>query len=212
MPQRQPLQILAAAETYTAAHSNAESLTHWVRPGIEHTSLWILAGFVTTEPQQKLQSIALMKLFIFLRLCYNYVTNNHFSATFLLIWVTLTNRYKWVSKNANSIDHKIDTENAVPFSLGNKTLSTNRGPECLSESEETVFVQLKHFLSGRQCPRVLISMWDFFSADTGNKVLFQNYTSVYLCTKYTVWIKTGTQVVISAQFIAMFSWCVLCWV
>ena len=33
------------------SHSNAGSLTHWVRPGIRPTSSWILVGFVTTEPQ-----------------------------------------------------------------------------------------------------------------------------------------------------------------
>ena len=33
------------------AHSNARSLTQWVRPGIEPASSWILVRFVTTEPQ-----------------------------------------------------------------------------------------------------------------------------------------------------------------
>ena len=41
--------------TYTTAHSNSGSLTHWVRPGIQPTSSWILVGFVTTEPQRELQ-------------------------------------------------------------------------------------------------------------------------------------------------------------
>ena len=41
----------AASVTYTAAHSNAGSLTHRVRPGIEPTSSWILVGFITAEPQ-----------------------------------------------------------------------------------------------------------------------------------------------------------------
>ena len=40
--------------TYTTAHSNARSLTHWVRPGIEPMSSWILVGFITTEPWQEL--------------------------------------------------------------------------------------------------------------------------------------------------------------
>ena len=31
-----------------------DSLTHWVRPGIEPKSSWILVGFVTVEPQQEL--------------------------------------------------------------------------------------------------------------------------------------------------------------
>ena len=36
---------------YTTAHGNAESLTHWARPGIEPTSSWVLVGFVTAERQ-----------------------------------------------------------------------------------------------------------------------------------------------------------------
>ena len=40
--------------TYTTAHGNAESLTHWMRPGIEPTSSWILGTFVSAEPQQQL--------------------------------------------------------------------------------------------------------------------------------------------------------------
>ena len=40
--------------TYTTAHGNARSLTHWVRPGIKPASSWILVGFVTTEPWREL--------------------------------------------------------------------------------------------------------------------------------------------------------------
>ena len=39
--------------SYTTAHSNAESLTHWARPGIEPTSSWILVRFVSALPQQE---------------------------------------------------------------------------------------------------------------------------------------------------------------
>ena len=40
--------------TYTTVQGNAGSLTHWVRPGIEPESSWVLVGFFTTEPQQEL--------------------------------------------------------------------------------------------------------------------------------------------------------------
>ena len=43
--------IQAESATYTIAHNNAGSLTHWVRPGMEPASSWILVGFVTTERQ-----------------------------------------------------------------------------------------------------------------------------------------------------------------
>ena len=48
--------------TYTTAHGNAGFLTHWVRPGIKPASSWILARFVTTEPQWELWA----NIFLFL--------------------------------------------------------------------------------------------------------------------------------------------------
>lgn len=39
--------------TYSTAHGNSGSLTHWARPGIEPS--WILAGFVSAVPQWELQ-------------------------------------------------------------------------------------------------------------------------------------------------------------
>ena len=47
-------QIQATSATYTTAHGNAESLTHWVRPGIEPESFWILVGFISTEVRLEL--------------------------------------------------------------------------------------------------------------------------------------------------------------
>ena len=56
MPQSQQCQIWALSATYTTVHGNAASLTHppWVGSGIEPTPLWMLVGFVTTEPQWEL--------------------------------------------------------------------------------------------------------------------------------------------------------------
>ena len=48
-PQPQPCRIWAAPVTYTTAHGDAGSLTHWWRPGIKSSSLWILVGFITAE-------------------------------------------------------------------------------------------------------------------------------------------------------------------
>ena len=53
-PQPQQCQIPVVTATYTTAHSNAGSLTHWVRPGIKLMSLGMLVEFVTTEPQREL--------------------------------------------------------------------------------------------------------------------------------------------------------------
>ena len=40
------LRIWAKSASYTAAHDNTGSLTHWVRPGIEPVSSWILVMFL----------------------------------------------------------------------------------------------------------------------------------------------------------------------
>ena len=46
MPQPQPRRIQATAATYTTAHGDTESLTHWSRPGIKPETSWFLVGFV----------------------------------------------------------------------------------------------------------------------------------------------------------------------
>ena len=62
LPQRQQCQVQAMSATYTAAHSNARSLTHWAKPGTESTSSWILVGFVTAESPWELPQLSFFKL------------------------------------------------------------------------------------------------------------------------------------------------------
>ena len=56
-PQQHQCQIWAMSVTCTTALSNVRSFTHWVRPGIESVSSWLLVRFVTTELQQELLNI-----------------------------------------------------------------------------------------------------------------------------------------------------------
>ena len=49
-------QIRAAAVAYATVYSKAGSLTHWVRPGMEHTSSWILVRFIPAVPERQLLS------------------------------------------------------------------------------------------------------------------------------------------------------------
>ena len=44
--------------TYTTAHGNAESLTHWTRPGIEPATSWFLVGFVSAASRWELHDVA----------------------------------------------------------------------------------------------------------------------------------------------------------
>ena len=56
---------------YTIAHSsNTRSLTHWAKPGIEPTSSWILMGFLTTEPQEELQTYEVLRRILLCLSCW----------------------------------------------------------------------------------------------------------------------------------------------
>ena len=86
-----------AASLYHSSQQQAGSLTHWVRPGIEPASSWILVGFVSTVPQQKLPKhpyshICIFSSIVFLRLKYMKkiqftYTLNLFNSQFRL-WIT----------------------------------------------------------------------------------------------------------------------------
>ena len=59
--------IRAAATSLCHSHSNMGSLTHWARPGILHTSSWILVGFVSAMPQWELPcTIPIARLYLIL--------------------------------------------------------------------------------------------------------------------------------------------------
>ena len=49
------MQIRATSATYTTAHGNVRSLTHWGRPGIEPAIPWFLVEFVSAAPRRELQ-------------------------------------------------------------------------------------------------------------------------------------------------------------
>ena len=51
--------IRAMSVIYTTGHSYTGSLTHWVRPGSEPTSSWILVRFLTAEPRWEILKISL---------------------------------------------------------------------------------------------------------------------------------------------------------
>ena len=56
-PQPQQCGIGATSVTYTTAHDNTGSSTHWLRPGIKPASSWMLVRFVSTAPQQEVQQV-----------------------------------------------------------------------------------------------------------------------------------------------------------
>ena len=60
MPEPQQRQIQTMSATYTTAHGNARSLTHWARPGIERVTLWFLVGFVSDAPWWELPKVLIL--------------------------------------------------------------------------------------------------------------------------------------------------------
>ena len=69
-PQPQQLRIQTESVSYTTAHGNAGSLTHWVRPGIEPATSWFLVRFTNpwatmgTPPLTFLYIMCLLSLYI----------------------------------------------------------------------------------------------------------------------------------------------------
>ena len=70
MPHPQQCGIWATSVTYTTVHGNTGSLIHWVRPGIEPMSSWMLVGFITAEAQQNSLSWGFLVI-----LCFNTMTS-----------------------------------------------------------------------------------------------------------------------------------------
>ena len=69
------------------SHSNAESLTHWARPGIEPETSWFLVGFISAVPWRELQKESIY--FIYVRitesLCCTAETNKTLQINYISI-------------------------------------------------------------------------------------------------------------------------------
>ena len=59
-PQPQQCQIWTTSVTYTAAHGNAESLTHWAKPGIEPT--YQVVGFLACWAIKGVSMLSLLEV------------------------------------------------------------------------------------------------------------------------------------------------------
>ena len=67
----------SSCATYTTAQSNARSLTHWARPGMEPATSWFPVGFVSAAPQWELLPYSLLmniKIFPSQWRCWTYMT------------------------------------------------------------------------------------------------------------------------------------------
>ena len=84
----QATQDLCSSATYTTAHSNTRSLTHWAGVGIETATSWVLVRFITADPQQECQHLEILKslwIHIF-KVIISY---------FVIHWVISNIQHKW---------------------------------------------------------------------------------------------------------------------
>ena len=96
-PQPSQPQIQASSATYTTAHDNTGSLTHWVRPGIKPTSSQMLVRFISTEPQWELPKSTSFKLLWMLILWP--LSINHRCSFFFLFLFFFLHPYLWHMKS-----------------------------------------------------------------------------------------------------------------
>ena len=66
MPEPRQCQIQAMSSTYTTAHDNVGSLTHWASPGIEPETSWFLVRFVSAAPWWELQIYFICEFYLIL--------------------------------------------------------------------------------------------------------------------------------------------------
>ena len=85
MPEPQQRQIQAPSATYTIAHGNAWSLTHWARLGIEPTTSWFPVWFISTAPRRELWHILLVLMPLFVSLL---IYMQRGTSIFLWFWNT----------------------------------------------------------------------------------------------------------------------------
>ena len=124
-PEPQHRQIWAASLTYTTAHSNVRSPTHWGRPGIEPASSWMLVGFITTEPWRELLVLCFLQnvfIIVDLQCCqfllYNKITHLYihicyFSHTIFYHVPSQVIGYSFLCCTAGS--HCFSTPNAIVY-------------------------------------------------------------------------------------------------
>ena len=76
----------AAFETYTIAHSNAARfLTHWARPGIESTSLWVLVEFVSAAPHGNTGKVLTSRIAVYFEVDCGWVLLNIYIYIYIFI-------------------------------------------------------------------------------------------------------------------------------
>ena len=91
--------------TYTIAHGNAVSLTHWVRPGIEPETSWCLAGFIFAAPRWELLILFLLEYSWFIVLC-QFLLYSIVTRSYIYIY-TYTYTYIYIYTHTHSFSHTI---------------------------------------------------------------------------------------------------------
>ena len=88
-PQPQQHQIRAASATYTTAHSNTGSLTHWVRSGMKSATSWFFASAAPRgELRDTLPLVECKSIFHLIRISSSSNADGDFSCTCLTIHIS----------------------------------------------------------------------------------------------------------------------------
>ena len=154
MPEPQQQSIQAASANYTTAHSNAGSLTHWGKSGIEPMSSWMLVGFVNhwtiigTSILGILFSLPVYTLLfdkkyvgrkILIRGDYNYLGCDEQGITLLLAHLWVVPLHFFLSKltlakmgNISTLTSHVETNAKPPHMNTSQTYSVL--PTCLCET------------------------------------------------------------------------------
>ena len=110
MPQPQQRGMQATSATYTTAHGNGGSLTHWERTGIDTTNSGLLVRFVTTEPQREFPK-------------------SQFLRPRLALIFSATNTWHWVSLNVSSCIRNLIPDSSNSSTEGNQVGSQRKRKE-----------------------------------------------------------------------------------
>ena len=89
----------AVAASLSQSHSNARSLTHWARPGIEPTTSWFIVRFISAAPWRELQ--------LFLILGFNNLTYTRLPFCFLFILLSLHRSFIYAPKRKREFHIRI---------------------------------------------------------------------------------------------------------
>ena len=171
-------QIQAASATYTTAHSNARSLTHWARPGIKPSSSWMPVRFIycwaTTGTPYLIENLSVLPFWLFA--CGSLGQKHKFCLLLsrALLWISVPTKFIPLHfclcklTKGNHIGYQLYAGDSPTSASSHRTSS----PQCPSAQRTTSFYftpwtesPLKsNLFSSKLCSWVQILPWPYHSS------------------------------------------------